>query len=62
MSFKPLRGTLSYKTNKLTERFSEIALELEAYIQTTLYMMNILHVRLLQGMYNGVSRRYRGGK
>ena len=60
MSFKPLRGTLSYKTNKLTERFSEIALELKAYIQTTIYLMNILW--LLQGMYNGVSRRYRGGK
>ena len=24
-------------TNKLTERFSEIALELEAYIQATIY-------------------------
>ena len=36
MSFKPYRGTLFDKTNKLTERFSEIALELEAE-QTTKY-------------------------
>ena len=36
MGFKPFRGTLFDKTNKLTERFSEIALELEA-VQTTKY-------------------------
>ena len=37
MSFKAFRGTLFDRTNRLIERFSEIALELEAYIQITIY-------------------------
>ena len=39
MNFKPFRDTFNEKktTNKLTERVSKIALELEAYIQATIY-------------------------